>query len=71
MSDAQGLRVAIVTADDKVHLQPVTIERDLGPTVQLSAGVEAEQRVIQIGSVELFEGERVQVIEKKAAPPAR
>lgn len=71
MSDAQGLRVAIVTPDDKVHLQPVTIERDLGPTVQLSAGVEAEQRVVQIGSVDLVEGERVQVIEKKAAAATR
>lgn len=69
MSDAQGLRVGIVTPENKVHLQPVTIERDLGPTVQVSAGVEAEQRVIQIGSVDLVEGQRVQVIEKAAPQP--
>ncbi|HET9933659.1 MAG TPA: efflux RND transporter periplasmic adaptor subunit [Polyangiaceae bacterium] len=66
MSDAQGLRVAVVTADNKVHLQPVTIERDLGPTVQLSSGIEPDQRVIQIGSVDLVEGERVEVIDKSA-----
>ncbi len=30
LSDAQGLRVAIVKPDDTLHLQPVTIDRDLG-----------------------------------------
>lgn len=66
MSDAQGLRVAVVTPDDRVRFQAVTIERDLGPTVQLSSGVEAGQRVVQIGSVDLVEGARVQAVEKAA-----
>lgn len=70
MSDANGLRVAVVTPDDRVHFQPVVIERDLGPSVQLASGVDAEQRVIQIGSVDLVEGARVQVAEK-SAPAAR
>ncbi|MGC4094186.1 MAG: efflux RND transporter periplasmic adaptor subunit [Polyangiaceae bacterium] len=65
MSDAQGLRVAVIGADSKLKLVPVTIERDLGPTVQLASGVEAEQRVVQIGSVDLVDGQRVEALEKK------
>jgi RND family efflux transporter MFP subunit len=64
MSGAAGLRIAVVGPDNRVHFQVVGIERDLGPTVQLSSGVEPEQRVVQIGSVDLVEGARVDVIEK-------
>ncbi|MFZ5896671.1 MAG: efflux RND transporter periplasmic adaptor subunit [Myxococcota bacterium] len=64
MSDAQGLRIATVSADDRIHFQPVTIERDLGPTVQIASGVQVDQRVVQIGSVDLVEGARVQVRQK-------
>lgn len=70
MSDANGLRVAVVGDDNRVHFRSVTIERDLGPTVQLAAGVEPNQRVIQIGSVDLVDGARVEVVEK-TPPPAK
>jgi membrane fusion protein, multidrug efflux system len=64
MSDAAGLRIAVVTPDNRVHFQVVGIERDLGATVQVSSGVEPDQRVVQIGSVDLVEGARVDVLEK-------
>jgi len=45
--DAQGLRVATVDANDRVKLKTVTIGRDLGPTVEISSGLAATDRVIQ------------------------
>jgi RND family efflux transporter MFP subunit len=45
--DAQGLRVATVDANDRVKLKAVTIARDLGPTVEISSGLLATDRVIQ------------------------
>jgi RND family efflux transporter MFP subunit len=45
--DSQGLRVATVDANDRVKLKAVTIARDLGPTVEISSGLVATDRVIQ------------------------
>ena len=41
VTDARGVRVAIVRADGTVHLVPVVVERDLGSTVQVSNGIDA------------------------------
>jgi len=45
--DAKGLRVATVNADNHVLLKAVSIERDLGPVVELASGLAADDRVIQ------------------------
>lgn len=57
---AEGLRVGLVR-DGKVHLQPVTIGRDNGSTLQISAGLGAKDEVILDPSDSLAEGEPVQV----------
>lgn len=72
LSDAQGLRVAIVTASNTLHLQPITIERDLGATLQLASGINANDRIVQIAGAELSEGQKVEPLAPKApAAPAR
>ena len=45
--DAKGLSVATVTADHRVVLKPVSIERDLGAVVELASGLSPNDRVIE------------------------
>lgn len=45
--DKTGLRVATVDAENKVSLKTVTLARDLGKTVELSAGIAGTDRVIE------------------------
>jgi RND family efflux transporter MFP subunit len=66
MSDAQGLRVAVVTANNTLHLQPITIERDLGATLQVASGINANDRIVQIAGAELSEGQKVEPVAPKA-----
>lgn len=69
-NDAQGLRVALVGAGDKLHLQPIGVERDLGPSLQVSSGLSGGERIVQIASAELSEGMKVEPIPAKAPAPA-
>jgi multidrug efflux pump subunit AcrA (membrane-fusion protein) len=41
-----GLHVATVDADNKVHLNTVTIGRDYGAIVEILSGVDAQDRII-------------------------
>jgi multidrug efflux pump subunit AcrA (membrane-fusion protein) len=41
-----GLHVATVDADNKVHLNTVTIGRDYGTIVEILTGVDAQDRII-------------------------
>lgn len=68
LTDAQGLRVALVQPNNTVHLQPVSIERDLGPTLQVSNGLTGNERLVQIAGAELTEGQKVEPVVPKAAP---
>jgi RND family efflux transporter MFP subunit len=45
--NAQGLSVATVDANNRVLLKPVAVERDQGSTIQLSAGLAQDDRVIE------------------------
>lgn len=65
LNDAAGLRIAIVGKDDKVELRSVALERDLGATVQIASGLDGTERVIQVASAELADGEKVEPL---AAP---
>lgn len=57
----EGIRVAIVGADGKVHLQPVSISRELGTTVELGSGVTTQDRLIVNPADSLNEGDVVSV----------
>ena len=47
-NDAQGLRVAVVDAQQKLHFAPITIERDTGATLQIATGLGGDERVVKI-----------------------
>ena len=55
---AEGLRVGVVR-EGRVHLQPVTIGRDNGSTLQISAGLQASDELILDPSDSLAEGQPV------------
>ncbi|HET7506149.1 MAG TPA: efflux RND transporter periplasmic adaptor subunit [Kofleriaceae bacterium] len=65
-NDAQGLQVAVVNAQQKLHFVPITIERDTGATLQISTGLTGDERVVKIAVPGLAEGEPLEV----AAPSA-
>lgn len=67
LSDANGLRVAIVK-DDTIHLQSVILERDTGPTLVIASGLAETDRVVKIASAELVEGRAVAIAAPAAAP---
>ncbi len=61
MTDAKGVRVAVVGPDDKLRLVPVLIERDNGATFDVNTGVTEADRVVRLAGPELVEGRRVEV----------
>lgn len=60
---AEGLRVGVVR-DGHVHLQPVTIARDNGATLQIATGLTANDAIILDPSDSLAEGQAVEVSSK-------
>jgi membrane fusion protein, multidrug efflux system len=58
---AEGTRAAVIDANRRVHLQPVTIGRDYGTTVEILAGLEASDCVVLNPSDSLAEGQQVSV----------
>ncbi|HVJ93629.1 MAG TPA: efflux RND transporter periplasmic adaptor subunit, partial [Labilithrix sp.] len=59
--DAQGTRVATVGPDGRIHLVPIIIERDTGPTIQIASGITEADRVVKIASADLVEGREVEL----------
>ena len=68
-NDAQGLRVATVDAQNKVHYAAIAIERDTGATLWVATGLTGEERVVKIAVPTLVEGDLVEAT--VAAPPAQ
>jgi RND family efflux transporter MFP subunit len=60
MFRSEGLRVAVVK-DGRVHLQPVTMGRDFGTSVEVLSGVTANDQVVVSPPDSLEEGQAVQV----------
>jgi membrane fusion protein, multidrug efflux system len=56
-----GMAVAVVGADSRVTLKPVTVGTDLGTTVELSTGVSPADRVVDNPPDSLATGERVRI----------
>ncbi|MFO0617431.1 MAG: efflux RND transporter periplasmic adaptor subunit [Polyangiaceae bacterium] len=66
-NDARGLRVAVVKDDLTVELLPVTIERDLGATIEISSGLPAGSKVVRLAAIDLVDGLPVTPVDP--APP--
>jgi membrane fusion protein (multidrug efflux system) len=69
-SDAQGLRVGVVDAQQKLHFVPITIERDTGASIQIATGLTGDERVVKIAVPGLVEGDALEVSGAPARPPA-
>jgi len=69
-SDAQGLRVGVVDAQQKLHFAPITIERDTGASLQIATGLTGDERVVKIAVPGLAEGDALEVIAAPGSPPA-
>jgi len=59
----EGPRVAVVGADSKIQLRPISIGRDYGTTLEILGGVSAEDRIIINPADSLEEGQVVRVSE--------
>src|SRR5579871_1380567 len=66
--DQQGLRVATVTADNKILFKPVTIARDLGRDIELAGGIGLDDRVISTPPDGIVDGDPVRVVSTKGRP---
>ncbi|HEY2733106.1 MAG TPA: efflux RND transporter periplasmic adaptor subunit, partial [Polyangiales bacterium] len=60
-NDSQGLRVAVVDADGTVRFRKVVLERDAGTLLEISSGVNGDERVIKLASAALRDGSKVRV----------
>jgi multidrug efflux pump subunit AcrA (membrane-fusion protein) len=58
-----GLFVATVGRGDRVHLNPVTISRDLGKEVEIGSGLSADDRVIDTPPDGIAPGDPVRIAE--------
>jgi RND family efflux transporter MFP subunit len=63
--NAQGTRVAIVGAGNKLHFQKVTLGRDLGTSIDIQAGLNGNELIVSQPTVSLQEGQLVNPIESK------
>ena len=66
--DQKGLRVATVTADDRILFKSVTIARDLGRDIELSGGISLEDRIINSPPDGIVDGDQVRVVSTKGRP---
>jgi len=62
----EGVRVAVVGEDGKVTLQPVTIGRDYGDSLEVVSGLSGRERIIVNAPDSIEAGQAVRVAEKKA-----
>jgi len=60
---AEGLRLALVDGQERVHLQPVTLGRDFGNTVEITEGLTDGDRVVLSPPDSLYEGQQVKLAE--------
>ena len=65
---AQGMQVALIGDGDKVHLQDVTLGRNLGTDVQVTSGLKRSDRLVANPSMGLLDGQQVKIVQ--AAPGA-
>ncbi|MCL2723932.1 MAG: efflux RND transporter periplasmic adaptor subunit [Polyangiaceae bacterium] len=63
LNDAQGVRVGVVTEDNKIKMVPVVLERDNGSSIDISAGLAGNERIVRLVGAEIVDGRQVEVIQ--------
>ena len=77
---AQGMQVAVVDDQNQVHLQDVTLGRNLDTDVEIVSGLKAADKVVANPSLGLLDGQQVKIVQavqgyqagsgsKPSAPP--
>lgn len=61
-SDSKGTRVALVSPENRVVMKTVSIERDTGQALQISTGLEGNERIVKLANASLTDGSAVEVI---------
>ena len=67
---AQGTQVALVEGEGKVHIQDVRLGRDLGNSVEVVAGLQPDDSVIENPSDSISEGTAVAAQPARQLPPS-
>ncbi len=57
-----GTQVAVVTEDDRVHLQPITVSRLLDNLVEVAEGISTSDRIVNNPSAAMLEGDKVRIV---------
>ena len=65
--NAQGTRVVLVGAGNKLHFQEVVLGRDLGTVIDVQSGLEGDETIVKQPTVSLQEGQIVNPIASPAA----
>ena len=60
---AQGMQVAVLDDQDRVHLQNVVLGHNLDTDVQIISGLKATDRIVAQPSLGLLEGQQVKVVQ--------
>jgi RND family efflux transporter MFP subunit len=58
---AQGLQVATIDDEHRVQLKAITINRDLGDTVEVNSGIQAGEDIILNPSDSIYTGQKVHI----------
>jgi RND family efflux transporter MFP subunit len=58
---AEGLRVALVDSQQHIHLQPITLGRDFGSTVEVVDGLQDNDRIVVSPPDSMYEGQPVNI----------
>jgi RND family efflux transporter MFP subunit len=66
--DQSGLRVAVVSNDNKITLKTVTISRDLGKVIELNSGIDANDRIVENPPDGIADGNVVNVVAGHKSP---
>jgi hypothetical protein len=67
---SEGLRAVVVDSNHKLHLQPLTIGRDYGTTLEVVQGLHAADWIVLNPADSLDEGQPVNVKETAVKPAA-
>ena len=57
--NADGTQVILVGTDNKLHVQPVTVGRDFGATVDIQSGLNGGESIVEQPDVSLQNGQSV------------
>jgi len=68
---SEGLRVALVDGQQRVHLQAITLGRDFGSTVEITEGLRDQDRIVLSPPDSLADGQQVNVTEPNEAQKQR